>query len=112
MRAPGFEIVIPDTSYVPAMCSTSHLSSARSLIRRYRYSPTVHYLRGIGDVHVAERDGAQLTATLRTAYEKILHDPLISVTLKDFEKPYFIADGQVGRPGKYDLRGTTTLSRK
>ena len=67
-------------------------------------------LRGIGDVHVAEQTVPQLTATLRTAYENILHDPLISVTLKDFEKPYFIADGQVGRPGKYDLRGTTTLT--
>jgi polysaccharide export outer membrane protein len=32
------------------------------------------------------------------------------VVLKDFEKPYFIADGQVARPGKYDLRGDTTLT--
>jgi len=67
-------------------------------------------LRGIGDVHVADETVPQLTATLRTAYANILHDPLISVTLKDFEKPYFIADGQIGRPGKYDLRGTTTLT--
>jgi polysaccharide export outer membrane protein len=67
-------------------------------------------LRGVGDVHVADQTVPQLTATLRTAYEKILHDPLISVVLKDFEKPYFIADGQVGRPGKYELRGSTTLT--
>jgi protein involved in polysaccharide export with SLBB domain len=67
-------------------------------------------LRGIGDVHVAEQDVPQLTATLRTAYSKILNDPLISILLKDFEKPYFIADGQVGRPGKYELRGATTLT--
>ena len=33
------------------------------------------------------------------------------MTLKDFEKPYFIADGQVDRPGKYDLRGDTTLTQ-
>lgn len=67
-------------------------------------------LRGVGDVHVADQTVPELTATLRTAYEKILHDPLISITLKDFEKPYFIADGQIARPGKYDLRGTTTLT--
>jgi polysaccharide export outer membrane protein len=67
-------------------------------------------LRGVGDVHVAGETVPELTATLRTAYDKILHDPLISITLKDFEKPYFIADGQVARPGKYDLRGTTTLT--
>jgi polysaccharide export outer membrane protein len=30
--------------------------------------------------------------------------------LKDFDKPYFIAAGEVGRPGKYDLRGDTTLT--
>jgi polysaccharide export outer membrane protein len=68
-------------------------------------------LRGIGDVHVADQTVPELTATLRTAYSNILHDPLISVTLKDFEKPYFIADGQVDRPGKYDLRGDTTLTQ-
>ena len=67
-------------------------------------------LRGVGDVHVAGETVPELTATLRTAYDKILHDPLISVTLKDFEKPYFIADGQLGRPGKYELRGDTTLT--
>jgi protein involved in polysaccharide export with SLBB domain len=67
-------------------------------------------LRGVGDVHVAGQTVPELTATLRTAYNQILHDPLISVTLKDFEKPYFIADGQVGRPGKYELRGDTTLT--
>jgi polysaccharide export outer membrane protein len=67
-------------------------------------------LRGVGDVRVAGQTVPELTATLRTAYSKILNDPLISVTLKDFEKPYFIADGQVGRPGKYELRGDTTLT--
>jgi polysaccharide export outer membrane protein len=29
--------------------------------------------------------------------------------LRDFEKPYFVAAGEVERPGKYDLRGDTTL---
>lgn len=67
-------------------------------------------LRGIGDVHVAGQTVPELTATIRKAYSQILHEPLLSITLKDFEKPYFIADGQVGRPGKYDLRGDTTLT--
>ena len=68
-------------------------------------------LRGIGDLLVASRTVPELTSTLRSAYGKILNDPHISVTLKDFEKPYFIADGQVARPGKYDLRGDTTLTQ-
>jgi polysaccharide export outer membrane protein len=68
-------------------------------------------LRGAGDVHVAGQTVPQLTETLREAYGKILKDPVISVVLKDFEKPYFIADGQVGKPGKYELRGDTTLTQ-
>jgi polysaccharide export outer membrane protein len=68
-------------------------------------------LRGVGDLKVDGQTVPVLTQTLRNAYSKILHDPLISVILKDFEKPYFIADGQIGRPGKYDLRGTVTLTQ-
>lgn len=67
-------------------------------------------LRAAGDLHVAGQTVPELTQTIRTSYSKILHEPLISITLKDFQKPYFIADGQVGRPGKYDLRGDTTLT--
>jgi polysaccharide export outer membrane protein len=68
-------------------------------------------LRGAGDVHVVGETVPQLTETLKQAYGKILKDPVISVVLKDFEKPYFIADGQVGKPGKYELRGETTLTQ-
>ena len=68
-------------------------------------------LRGAGDVHVVGQTVPQLTETLRQAYGKILKDPVISIVLKDFEKPYFIADGQVGKPGKYELRGETTLTQ-
>jgi polysaccharide biosynthesis/export protein len=68
-------------------------------------------LRGVGDIKVDGQSAPQLTHTLETAYSKILHDPIITVILKDFEKPYFIADGQVGHPGKYDLRGTVTLTQ-
>jgi polysaccharide export outer membrane protein len=68
-------------------------------------------LRGIGDIQVKGQTVPELTQTLRTAYGKILNDPIISVSLKDFEKPYFVADGQVGKPGKYDLRGEVTLTQ-
>jgi polysaccharide export outer membrane protein len=68
-------------------------------------------LRGVGDIQVQGQTVPELTATLKTAYSKILNDPLISVVLKDFEKPYFVADGQIGHPGKYDLRGDMTLTQ-
>jgi polysaccharide export outer membrane protein len=68
-------------------------------------------LRNIGDIKVQGKTVPELTEILRAAYGKILHDPPISVILKDFERPYFVADGEVGRPGKYDLRGDTTLTQ-
>jgi polysaccharide export outer membrane protein len=68
-------------------------------------------LRGAGDVHVAGQTVPELTETLRQTYGKILKNPIISIVLKDFEKPYFIADGQIGKPGKYELRGDTTLTQ-
>ena len=68
-------------------------------------------LRGIGDLHVAGKKVPELTETLRQAFGKILNDPQVSVILKDFEKPYFVADGQVGKPGKYELRGETTVTQ-
>jgi len=67
-------------------------------------------LRGIGDVHVSSETLPELVTTLQNAYSKILNKPAISVVMKDFEKPYFIANGQLQHPGKYDLHGDTTLT--
>jgi polysaccharide biosynthesis/export protein len=67
-------------------------------------------LRDLGDIKVAGLTEPELVQTLRQAYGKILHDPVISVVLRDFQKPYFVADGQLGHPGKYELRGDVTLS--
>src|SRR5271156_3228618 len=62
-------------------------------------------LKAIGSMYVEGQTVPELTQTLTNAYTKILHDPVIAVSLKDFEKPYFIASGQVARPGKSDPRG-------
>jgi polysaccharide export outer membrane protein len=68
-------------------------------------------LRSVGDLKVAGQTVPELTQTLKTAYSKILNDPVISVVLKEFEKPYFVADGQVAKPGKYEMHGNTTLTQ-
>ena len=67
-------------------------------------------LRGVGDIEVSGQTVPELTETIKNAYSKILNTPMVSVVLKDFQKPYFVADGQVGHPGKYDLRGEVSLS--
>lgn len=66
-------------------------------------------LRGLHEVHVEGQTMPELTQTLQNAYKEILHDPAISIVLKEFEHPYFIVGGQVSKPGKYDLRGDTTV---
>src|SRR5258708_28208497 len=66
-------------------------------------------LRGLpADVHAQGLTVVQFTDELQKQYSKILHDPVINIVLKDFDKPYFIAGRLVGKPGKYDLRVTTT----
>jgi polysaccharide export outer membrane protein len=67
-------------------------------------------LRDVGDLHVEGETVPEITESVRTAYGKILHAPVISVVLKDFEKPHFIAGGELGHPGKYDLRSDTTVT--
>jgi polysaccharide export outer membrane protein len=67
-------------------------------------------LRGVGDVHVSSETLPQLISTLQSAYGKILNKPSISALLKDFERPYFTANGQVGHPGKYFLHGEMTVT--
>jgi len=67
-------------------------------------------LRDAGHL-LAERSTAEeLEAAIAAAYSRLLHDPQVTVGLKDFDHPYFIAGGEVRRPGKYELRGDLTVS--
>ncbi|MGA7625021.1 MAG: polysaccharide biosynthesis/export family protein [Candidatus Acidiferrales bacterium] len=68
-------------------------------------------LMGLGDLYVAGKTVPELRELLKTVYGKILHDPVINIVLKDFEKPYFIAGGEIGHPGKFELRDDTTLTQ-
>jgi len=63
----------------------------------------------VGGLKVEGKTLPELTEAIRRAYQGILHDPAITVSLKDFDKPFFVAAGQVGHPGKYELRSDTTL---
>jgi polysaccharide biosynthesis/export protein len=67
-------------------------------------------LTSLGDLYVAGKTVPELKELLHTTYAEILRDPVINVVLKDFEKPYFIANGQVSHPGKFELRDDTTLT--
>jgi polysaccharide export outer membrane protein len=51
----------------------------------------------------------EFRAAVERAYKGYLHDPQVAVALKEFEHPYFVAGGEVGRPGKYELRADTNI---
>ena len=67
-------------------------------------------LRGVGDLHIAGKSLPELSEALHKLYGNFLNDPIINIEMKDFEKPYFTAGGEFGKPGKYELRGDTTVA--
>jgi polysaccharide biosynthesis/export protein len=68
-------------------------------------------LREAGDVRVQGHTLPELRTEVLGKYAGILRDPALTIVLKEFEKPYFIASGQIAKPGRYELRGATTLTQ-
>jgi len=66
-------------------------------------------LKSIEPVYAEGLTVPELQAAVRKGYTGMLHDPQVTVVLKDFDRPYFIASGEVGHPGKYELRADTTV---
>lgn len=66
-------------------------------------------LKGVGDEKVAGLSTPEAVVAIKEAYLSILKKPVITISLKEFEKPFFVADGMVTRPGKYPLRTDTTV---
>ena len=66
-------------------------------------------LKGVNSLFVEGMTVPELQIAVRHAYVETMHDPEITIVLKDFDKPYFIAGGQVTHPGKYELRADTTV---
>lgn len=67
-------------------------------------------LRAVGDVRAGGLTTPELTQAIETKYAEIMKKPDVSVEIKDFEKPFFLAQGEVQKPGKYDLRSDIKLS--
>ncbi len=67
-------------------------------------------LQAAGDRKIGGKNLVEATQSIRDAYAAFLRDPVVTVVLKEFEKPWFVVGGEVARPGKYDLRGELTLT--
>jgi len=66
-------------------------------------------LKDAGSVRAEGLTLEELRLAVGRAYTGYLHDPQVAVALKEFEHPYFVAGGEVGKPGKYDLRSDTSI---
>lgn len=67
-------------------------------------------LQNAVSVHAQGLTVPELVDALQKAYVGTLHNPIIEVDIKDFQKPFFTVSGQVGKPGKYDLRSDITIA--
>jgi polysaccharide export outer membrane protein len=67
------------------------------------------FLKDAGPVLAYGLTLEEFRSAVRKAYSGYLHDPQVAVALKEFEHPYFVAGGEVGHPGKYELRTDTSI---
>lgn len=90
-----------------------------SLDIHYRYSPEFDQtvivqpdgsvaLALVGDLSVQGLTVEQAKSAILNAASQRLKDPEITVSLKDFEKPYFLVGGEVAAPGRFEMRGQVT----
>ena len=85
----------------------------------YRYTPEFDQvvtvqpdgfvtLQIVGDLKLQALTLDQAKAAIQEKAALRLLDPEITLVLKDFEKPYFVVGGEVGSPGRFEMRGTVT----
>jgi polysaccharide export outer membrane protein len=67
-------------------------------------------LLGAGSIELKGLTVPEAVEAVKKQYSQILHDPIVDIDLIDFQKPYFVVLGQVGKPGQYDLRYEMTVT--
>jgi polysaccharide export outer membrane protein len=67
-------------------------------------------LQSTESLHIEGMTVPELVEAVKRAYSGILHNPMVTVDLQDFQKPFFTVTGQVGKPGQYELRSDITVA--
>ncbi len=67
-------------------------------------------LKGVKQLAAEGETIPELQEAIGQAYTGVLHDPEVTIVLRDFDKPYFIVGGEVNRPAKYELRSDTRVT--
>src|ERR1700739_478103 len=85
----------------------------------YRYTPEFNEtvtiqpdgyvtLAIVGDIKIAGLTMDEMHDRILKLAAGLLNNPVLSITLKDFEHPYVVVAGEVDKPGKIELRENTT----
>ena len=61
-----------------------------------------------GDLKVAGMTIEQTRQTILKQASKRLQDPVATIVLKEFQRPYFVVAGEVAQPGKIEMRERVT----
>jgi polysaccharide export outer membrane protein len=61
-----------------------------------------------GDLKVAGMTIEQTRLTILKQASKRLQDPVATIVLKEFQRPYFVVAGEVAQPGKIEMRERVT----
>jgi polysaccharide export outer membrane protein len=86
---------------------------------QYRYSPEFNQTVTVqpdgyvtleigGDLKVAGLTVEQTRQTILRRASARLRDPVATIVLKEFQKPYFVVAGEVAQPGKIEMRERVT----
>ena len=87
---------------------------------KYRYTPEFDFAGAVlpdgtvnppllGSVTVAGLTIVQVHEVLVAKAAERLRSPELSVELREFEKPHFVVGGEVGTPGRFDLKGRVSV---
>lgn len=99
-----------------------HLHPGDVITVNYRYTPEYNATVSVqpdgfatfpmvGDLKVGGLTVDESVARLKAKASERLNDPEITIDLKEFEKPYYIVGGEVGSPGRFEIRGHVTALR-
>lgn len=110
--SPTFQSRYPRYQVAPSDVLTISFPLSVELNQSVKVQPDGFITLGnLGSVYVEGQTTPEVAETLKKAYAKILHDPIIVVDLTNFQAPRFTIFGQVSRPGEYALRYPTTVSQ-
>lgn len=110
---------LPRPQLTPLKEERYHIQPGDVLEVQYRYSPEYNQTMTVqpdgyisleigGDVKVAGLTVEQSRQLILRKVGERLKDPEATVSLKEFQRPYFVVAGEVGQPGKVEMRGKVT----